>query len=123
MWCAPTFFPSRGFAKHPNTGNVQNDLALWLLSARWEKSEGVLEMPFRSCVPGFKLKGVAPSFVTFWRESFTAEVPNELTRDVIFSGSAPYLEQPALLKIACWPGCDKKSCQSLCRRVRNNEEI
>ena len=67
-------------------------------------------MPFRPCVPesGSKLQKGAPSFVTFWRELFTAEVPNELTRDVIFSGSAPCLEQPAGLKIACWPGCDKK---------------
>ena len=67
-------------------------------------------MPFRPCVPesGFKLKKVAPSFLTFWRALFTAEVSNELTRDVIFSGSAPCLEQPAGLKIACWPGCDKK---------------
>ena len=28
MWCATTFFPSRGFAKHPNTGNVQNHLVV-----------------------------------------------------------------------------------------------
>ena len=95
----PLFFPAGGSLS-----------AVSLLSTPWNKKWGGWGMPFNSCAPGsrLKLKHVAPSVVTFWRTLSKAETPNELTRDVIFSGSAPCLEQPAGLKIACWPGCDKK---------------
>ena len=107
MWCAPTFFPRGGSLSAVSLLSLS---AVSLLSTPWNKKWGVWGMPFNSCAPGsrLKLKHVAPSVVTFWRTLSKAETPNELTRDVSFNGFAPCLEQPTVLKIACWPGCEKK---------------